>query len=353
MPIVYRIQPLQDPRWGAFLARHTRASVFHTVAWLEALQRTYRYEPVAYTTSPPDGALQNALLFCLVDSWLTGRRLVSLPFSDHCEPLLDGHIEGSVFLSALEPDIRRNNVHYIEIRPKDEAVAGNTSLFQSNRVYWLHHLDLTPDLDTIFSSFHKGSIQRKIRRAEREGLIRQHGRSELLLDAFCRLNLLTRRRHHVPPQPRKWFENLIDCFGQALSIHVAFKDTKPLAAILMIRYKDTVVYKYGASDGQYHNLGGMHLLFWGAIQEAKNTHAKVFDFGRSDPDAHGLVTFKDRWGSRRSTLTYSRFTASAESEGSFLSHTHALRLTSAGRALDILPDGAFQLVGSLLYKHIG
>ena len=97
----------------------------------------------------------------------------------------------------------------------------------------------------------------------------------------------------------------------------------------------------------------MHLLFWRAIQDAKNTHAKVFDFGRSDPDAHGLVTFKDRWGSRRSTLTYSRFTASAQSEDSYLSNTQALRLTSAGRALDILPDGAFQLVGSLLYKHIG
>ena len=116
MTMVYRIQPLQDPRWGAFLERHPRASVFHTVAWLEALQRTYGYEPVAYTTSPPDGALQNAILFCLVDSWLTGRRLVSLPFSDHCEPLLDGHTEGSMFLSALEHDVRRNNVRYVEIR---------------------------------------------------------------------------------------------------------------------------------------------------------------------------------------------------------------------------------------------
>ena len=168
-----------------------------------------------------------------------------------------------------------------------------------------------------------------------------------------RLNLLTRRRHHVPPQPRKWFENLIDCFGQALSIQVAFKDTKPVAAILTIRHKDTVVYKYGASDGRYHNLGGMHLLFWRAIQEAKNTHAKGFDFGRSDHDADGLITFKDRWGSRRSTLTYSRFTPSAQSQDSYLSNTQDRRFSSAIRALEILPDGALQLVGSLFYKHIG
>ena len=353
MPTVHQIQPLQDPRWGAFLERHTRASAFHTVAWLQALQRTYGYKPLAYTTSPPDSALQNAMLFCLIDSWLTGRRLVSLPFSDYCDPLFASHTELNVLLPAMEHEVHRQNVRYIEIRPKDGPTIVNTSLFQSNRDYWLHHLDLTQDLDTIFSSFHKASIQRKIRRAEREGLIRQHGRSEFLLDAFCRLNLLTRRRHHVPPQPRKWFENLIDCFGQALSIHVAFKDTKPLAAILIIRYKDTVVYKYGASDGQHHNLGGTHLLFWRAIQDAKTDHAKVFDFGRSDHDDTGLITFKDRWGCERSTLTYSRFTPSAQSEDSYLSNTQARRLVSARRALDILPDGAFQLVGSLLYKHMG
>ena len=185
-----------------------------------------------------------------------------------------------------------------------------------------------PDLNTIFSSFHKSSIQRKIRRAQREGLTQQHGRSEFLLDAFCRLNLLTRRRHHVPPQPRRWFENLIDCFGQSLIIQVAFKDTKPVAAILTIRYKDTVVYKYGASDRHYHNLGGMHLLFWGAIQEAKTIASRYSTLDAPTLMPTGLITFKDRWGCRRSTLTYSRFTPSAESEGSYLSNTHARRLTA-------------------------
>ena len=33
------------------------------------------------------------LVFCRIHSWLTGRRLVSLPFSDHCEPLYDSEEE--------------------------------------------------------------------------------------------------------------------------------------------------------------------------------------------------------------------------------------------------------------------
>ena len=83
------IEPLKDLRWEPFLARHPRASVFHSSAWLAALHRTYGFQPIAYTTSSAGEDLENAMVFCRVESWLTGRRLVSLPFSDHCEPLVD------------------------------------------------------------------------------------------------------------------------------------------------------------------------------------------------------------------------------------------------------------------------
>src|SRR5690348_9279174 len=78
----YQINPLTDPRWDCFLGRNPSASVFHSTPWLDALRRTYGYRPVAYTTSCPHSELENALVFCRVDSWLTGRRLVSLPFSE-------------------------------------------------------------------------------------------------------------------------------------------------------------------------------------------------------------------------------------------------------------------------------
>src|SRR5689334_19011211 len=86
--LVNEIRPLEDPRWTKFVDEHPRSSAFHTAGWLEALRRTYDYEPIALTTSPPDADLQNAVVFCRVNSWLTGRRLVSLPFSDHCNPLV-------------------------------------------------------------------------------------------------------------------------------------------------------------------------------------------------------------------------------------------------------------------------
>src|SRR5215213_892093 len=85
---VHAIDPLADSRWPQFVRSHPHASVFHTREWLDALQRTYGYTPVAYTTSAPGGNLHNAVVLCEVRSWLTGRRLVSIPFADHCEPLV-------------------------------------------------------------------------------------------------------------------------------------------------------------------------------------------------------------------------------------------------------------------------
>ena len=69
-----------------------------------------------------------------------------------------------------------------------------------------------------------------------------------------------------------------------------------MAGMLTLRHGDTLVYKYGCSNRSFNNLGGMHLLYWQAIQEAKAAGLRRFDFGRTDIDQQGLITFKKRWG---------------------------------------------------------
>src|SRR6185437_15284027 len=302
-----QINPLTDPGWDRFLGRNPHASVFHSVAWLEALRRTYGYRPVAYTTSDERSELENALVFCRVDSWLTGRRLVSLPFSDCCDLLVNDLSELQGLLIDLEDQARREKWRYIELRTLDSLEASQaTTLPRSIQEYTYHRLDLSPDIDTLFRNFHKNSIQRKVRRAERERVEYREGTLDLL-DDFYQLLVITRRRHHVPPQPITWYRNLIACFGDALKIRVAVKDDRAIAGMLTLQYKDTMTYKYGGSDPNYNKFGSMHLLFWKAIQEAKNSRLRVFDFGRTDADQDGLITFKGRWGATRSRLNYSRY----------------------------------------------
>ena len=88
MPAQIVEDPVGDPRWSDLLDRHPVASVFHSPGWLGALRQTYGYEPFVVTTSH-GLTLENGMVVCRVKGW-TSRRLVSLPFSDHCDPLVDG-----------------------------------------------------------------------------------------------------------------------------------------------------------------------------------------------------------------------------------------------------------------------
>jgi hypothetical protein len=350
--VAHCVEPLQDRRWDEFVRKHPRASLFHCSAWLEALSRTYQYKPVAYTTSPAGRSLENGVVFCQVESWLTGRRLVSLPFSDHCEPLVDGEDDIDAITVALDQEFLQGSWHYLEMRPlRPFDIA--TSLHHATVPYTLHQLDLGPDMDTLFRNCHKNSTQRKILRAEREGLRYADGSGENLLEDFYRLHTLTRKRHRRPPQPREWFLNLIDGFGDALKIRAALNGNRTVAAIITIRHKDTMVYKYGGSDPSFHHLGGMHLLLWGAIQEAKAAGLRFFDFGRTEADQRGLITFKKRWGTKQTSLIYSRYAASENASHLFESSALDWKSRAARYLLARMHPGLLSLAGRALYRHVG
>ena len=228
------IDPLRDSRWNDLVERHPLACVFHTRGWLEALKRTYRYEPVVMTTSATGSALADGIVFCRIESWLTGRRLVSLPFSDHCDPLVSSVAAQEDAMQALREEQNRGRWKDVELRPS--ASMQSSGQFTSVDRYYLHRLNLAVDDDTLWASFHKNHVARKIRRSEREGLVYEEGRSNVLLSAFYGLLLQTRRRHGLPPQPLGWFRAVLDCLNEQAKIRVAFKDRTPVAAIMTLHH---------------------------------------------------------------------------------------------------------------------
>ena len=344
--VAYELDPLQDPRWAEFVDRHPNGSVFHTPNWLRALRCTYGYEPFVLSTSPPSAELTQGIVFCRINSRFTGNRIVSLPFSDHCEPLVDREEDLHDILVSLRSVFVERNCKYIEIRPlASEMKAGG---FGSAQTFFFHRLDLRAPLDQLLSGFHKSCTQRKIRRAERESLSYESGGSDSLLGKFYNLLVLTRRRQKLPPQPFHWFRNLLVCLGDRARVSIASKDGKPIAGILTLRHKDVLVYKYGCSDPSHNQLGGIHILLWRTIQEAKAEGIRELDLGRSDCNNQGLVTFKDRWGSRRSALTYWRYPPGCSGNV-----WPGWTVRAAQELLARMPKSCLTILGDVVYKHIG
>jgi lipid II:glycine glycyltransferase (peptidoglycan interpeptide bridge formation enzyme) len=291
-------------------------------------------------------------VFCLVDSWLTGKRLVAVPFSDHCDLLIDPGPDLGAICTELSEDLERQKLQYIEFRSTGPVGAIECEL-KCCASYYLHHIDLQQSIADLFKKLHKNSTQRKIRRAEREGIKYEEGHSEALLEAFNRLWIPTRRRHFVPPQPASWFRNLIECFGDALKIRVASKDEQPIAAILTVLHKDVLIYKYGCSDSAFHRYGGVHLLLWRAILDAKRDGLSVFDMGRTELSNKGLVTFKDRWGSTRTNLHYSTLSNVPAVKAETRTEKSNWKEQLVKRIIPFLPDSAFKVVGCVMYRHLG
>jgi CelD/BcsL family acetyltransferase involved in cellulose biosynthesis len=341
------LNPLSDFRWDDLVARHPKSSAFHARGWLQALTRTYGYEPIVITTAPPGVRLENGVVLCRISSWLTGSRLVSLPFADHCEPLLDDPGDFQVFMNWMQEECCGQRRRYLELRPVSELQEVRHGL-RPVRSYWFHELSLGPSLGLIFQQMHNNSFRRKIRRAEKERLSYEVGSSEQLVDEFYRLLLVTRRRHRLIPQPRSWFKNLVRCMGCKLQIRLARKNGTAIAAMLTLQHRASVIYKYGCSDGMFHSLGGMPFLFWRMIEESKTSGAEKIDFGRSELDNVGLITFKNRIGASRKLLTYYRYTNPQRAEANFFWESHGVR-----GILSSFPDAVLSTAGSFLYKHLG
>lgn len=347
---INRINPRLDPRWHELLKSHPAASVFHTPGWLEALRQTYGYESIAFTTSSPFEELTNGIVFSQIKSRLTGSRLVSLPFSDYCDPLITSSAQLELLVRYLQASLDHEDWRYLEIRPINHTFncSAEDAGFHRSKTYDHHILDLRPNLDSIFQKLHKNSLQRRIRHAEHAGVELASGTSGKLLNDFYGLLLLTRSRHHLPPQPYKWFQNLIRCMGAGIKLYLAYRQRIPIAAILTLMFRNTVYYKYGCMDARYKSLGPVPLLVWNVIRDSKSAGIETFDLGRSESDNEGLITFKSHLAGVSGQLAYWRYPAPNS-----LAIRESWKLKMVKRVFTLMPDRLLALTGRMIYRHIG
>jgi hypothetical protein len=179
------------------------ATIFHHPRWLELLASTYGYPPLIFTIRDAGDSIVAGLPLLDVRSWLTGRRLISLPFTDHCPPLARDKSDLAELASAVSSWHRSTGQPGLEIRGAMPPGHG----FRTKPVAVRHLLTLDPDVDKVTSRFRK-SASGKVHQAQRAGVEVTLTRSRDGLSNFYRLHYMTRRRLGVPVQPQRFFEQL-------------------------------------------------------------------------------------------------------------------------------------------------
>lgn len=281
-----------------------------------------------------------------IDSLITGKRGVSLPFSDYCEPLVSNPAQFLEMLAAAIAFGKKQNWKTIEFR------GGETSLQNEEPSEWHygHTLDLAEGPQKLFASL-RSSNRRNIQKAEKEKIDVAVTTSPDALKAFCRLNALTRRDHGLPPQPRQFFQCVYD---QILSkdlgfVALAMLKSKVIAANVYFTFGDQIIYKYGASDRVFQHLRANNLVMWEAIKWGSDRGYKTLCFGRTEPENEGLRQFKSGWGTREHRIKYFRYSLQKET---FIKAPIRAR-SVYGSIFSKLPISILDFMGRLLYRHMG
>ncbi len=321
------------------------ASFFHSSAWAKVLSESYAYTP-QYFTVIEEGRLRALVPVMEVNSHLTGKRGVSLPFTDSCDPIVDGDISFYDLFNQIIEFGQARRWKYVELRGAHDLSPMTPCLIS----YFGHVLDLTKGEKALYSAL-RDSTRRNIKKAEKEKVEVRIEKSGDALNEFCRLNRMTRREHGLPPQPYHFFEKVHRHIISKENgfIALAYFQGKAVGGNVYFHYGDQAIYKYGASDKAYQHLRANNLVMWEAIKWFAGRGFNSFCFGRTELENEGLRQFKAGWGAEETQVQYFKYDLR---QAAFIPRKKKGEPAYAG-LFRTIPVPVLNVIGSLFYRHMG
>lgn len=339
------VDPRTDPLWSKFVCRAS-SSVFHSPSWIQVLAETYSWQPNAYVVVDDQGEPQAGLPFCRISD-IFGSRIVALPFSDYCDPLIlhdaAWHPLATALLSEGLPVALRCLHNNLPLRDKQFAVM--------KQAKW-HAVDLQPDTETLWNRI-DDSAHRAIRKSQRSGICIRPAQSEQELRVFFEMHLKIRKnKYGLLAQPFSFFQNIWQRFVEERQgfLLLALNGDTIVAGDLFLQWKSTLYYKFNASLIDNLSCRPNDLLLWEAMQCGKKLGFTSLDLGLSDWDQTGLVRYKRKFGAEEKTISFLRHGPASSSTG-VEAEMRALLATLTIRFTDhTVPDPITERAGEDLYR---
>jgi FemAB-related protein (PEP-CTERM system-associated) len=343
---------LADRQLSAPVRALAEETFFCDEIWLDLLARLYGYSPMLLTSTNSSGLVSGLLPLCYMQSPITGRRLVSLPFSDHCPLLAEDEDSANDLIDQAVRLARDKKVRYLELRTGLSDSAGKRPELLEGNLYVRWVFSLTADTDAMWNSLRK-PVQKRVKRSRRLGVDVRLADQRRDIDTYYRLHLLVRsRKHGMPPQSIQFFYALWDTFHASgkLQLLLAEQEGRVIAAMILLGSGKTMRCAYSASDDAHLNLAPNNLLFWKSMEWSGAHGYETLDFGRTARDNQGLMDFKQRWGATMEPLPYyyypriSGLATTSENSWKFQLMTNLWRK---------LPLPVAGVLGGYLYPHLG
>lgn len=294
-------------QWNSFMDECEHADLFQTVSWVKMLEQTSR-PSVYFFYGHQNGDIK--IVAALLVRFALPSKLLNTRWSIVFIPRGPVFSEPEVFSEALPILERLLNPISLKINPSwlypDASIIEEILQqhgFALAPEQGLHNIslqiDLTQSIDAILSSF-RSTTRYEIRRAPKFGLISYFAQTVDDINSFCELQHSVSARKGIPAMKSNYLYKLFNNYlrnKQSGAMILTKYQEQLIGGGVFLRYKNSVLYLYGASDPSHKVPASYHGL-WTAINWAKEVGCQIFDLGGSqDPtkdraSLDGVTLFK-------------------------------------------------------------
>lgn len=281
--------------WDRYVGNHAGGTVFHSSAWLEILQKSYR-RPY-YHVSVREGGTIRGLVSLYRVRGLSGRKsLYSLPFTAYGGILADDAGVSQALHDACLEIARKEGAGMIHLR---NTVASGLKLPESDlNVQFAKALPQTEEACLE-------SIPRKSRASVRKAVSNHQltyvvNRDWPLLWHLSAVNL---KKLGTPAFPKEFFRVIMEVMGERADILFVMHRGKAVCGVMNFYFKDVCNPYFSGSLNESNFTGANNYMYYALMCHGLKRGCKEFDFGKSRRGS-GSFDFKRNMGFEPRTLPF-------------------------------------------------
>jgi FemAB-related protein (PEP-CTERM system-associated) len=340
--------PLSDSAaWDAYVAAHPDATPFHSRAWCEAITRATGHQCHLVTARDAEGALTGLLPLHHVRSPLFGQALVGSGFAVDGGMLADDPAVAATLADGAAAMAQSLGVPSVELRggPQPEGEGWH----REDGVYAGFARDLASDDDAELLAIPRKQ-RAEVRKVLESGLTVTTGRDAAERRDHYHVYATSVRNLGTPVFPKALFDAVLDAFGDDADILTVRDHGKPVASVLSLYWRGTVMPYWGGGIADARRLRANELMYFALMRHARGKGCTRFDFGRSKVGT-GPYSYKKNWGFEPQPLVYGRWLAPGEAPRDTNPNSAKYRLQ-----VDLwkkLPLWAANRIGPLIARGLG
>jgi hypothetical protein len=342
--------------WDQFVAAHPEGTPYHLSGWKRAVEAAFRHIEgyLVVKREPVTNRICAGIPVYLVNSPLTGRRLVSVPFAPFAGHLTTNPEDTVALIEKASALFKQETVSYMEVRTRRAENTFWAYRFADARCFVHHYVSLEGGFDEVYSRVHRKSLRIPIAKAQKRGLVCKADCRREDVSVYYGIYSAARKKLGLPVMPDTFFYALWDELAPKGYLELLFcvSDSRPIGTSLLLRFKDATIIEYG------HTLPGHRaycvdpFLDFHAVRLACERGCKYVSFGRTALANSGLMTYKRHWDAQEELLHsyfYPAGSRSIPSQGPSASWKYR----TARCLCQHCPESIYPLLSRTIYKHMG